>query len=83
MIVRPDDLSPEDRAADVASDTMAEKRDHWISEAHTAWRENAELRVALANLLPYAIPTIGLPRESWPTDSVILVAERLLARSRQ
>ena len=63
-------------------DTLAETRDRWISECQNCWQENAELRLALANLLPYAIPTIGLPRESWPTDSVILRAEALLARKK-
>lgn len=52
------------------------------AEMQKVWQENAELRRALANLLCYAIPTIGLPRESWPTDSVILRAEELLARTK-
>jgi uncharacterized protein (DUF2342 family) len=38
----------------------------------------AALAQALADVLPYAIATIGLPREAWPTDSVILAAERLI-----
>lgn len=35
---------------------------------------------ALDDLLPYAKPTIGRLRESWPSDSVILQAERVIAK---
>lgn len=34
---------------------------------------------ALQDVLPYAIAAIGLPRNAWPTDSVILKAERAIA----
>lgn len=34
---------------------------------------------ALQDVLPYAIAAIGRPREAWPTDSVILKAERAMA----
>lgn len=61
-------------------ETAAEVRDKFAAEAHAAWQENAELRLAIANLLPYAMAAISLPRESWPTDSVILRAEALLSR---
>lgn len=64
------------------NETPAQVRDRMAAEMQKVWQENAELRRALANLLCYAIPTIGLPRESWPTDSVILRAEELLARTK-
>lgn len=37
-----------------------------------------ELEKALADLLPYATACVGIPRSSWPADSVILRAEMLL-----
>ena len=37
-----------------------------------------QARKVVEDLLPYATACVGLPRESWPGDSVILAAERWL-----
>lgn len=34
---------------------------------------------AINDLLPYAVAAIGLPRQAWPQDSVILQAEAFVA----
>ena len=39
----------------------------------------AEVEGALRDVLPYAQAVIGLPRNIWPSDSVILKAEAALA----
>ena len=39
----------------------------------------AEAREIMLDLVPYAQTAIGLPRSSWPYDSVILRAERALS----
>ena len=41
--------------------------------------ELAEVEAALRDVLPYAQAVIGLPRNIWPSDSVILKAEAALA----
>lgn len=52
-----------------------------------AWADAAlisaapELLDALVGLLPYATAAIGLPRDRWPHDSVILRAERVIAKA--
>lgn len=48
----------------------------------TALREAApELLAALVDVLPYAIAAIGLTRDRWPADSVILRAEAVIAKA--
>ena len=41
----------------------------------------SELLAALIDVLPYAEAAIGLPRDRWPHDSVILRAEAAIARA--
>lgn len=49
-----------------------------IAEIDRLRAEVGDLKGAMRDLIPYAQATIGLPRQSWPTDSVILRAERLI-----
>lgn len=40
--------------------------------------QRKEAMEVVRDLLPYACASIGLPRESWPSDSVILRAEKFI-----
>ena len=54
------------------------KADQWCDAMENANRDRktiAALVAALEDVLPYAKASIGLPRECWPADSVILQAE--------
>ena len=42
-----------------------------------------EVTVIIADLLPYATAAVGLPRASWPADSVLLRAEAFLAANKK
>lgn len=59
-----------------------------LAERERSRRELTELSLtaldlaeALKDVLPYAQASIGLPRQSWPADSVILKAEAALAKA--
>ncbi len=49
-------------------------------ELVSRWNCHADLLKAVQDLMPYAQAAIGLPRESWSWDNVILQAERAIAR---
>jgi len=51
---------------------------HYMDMCEEYSQRVADLESALADLLPYATACVGLPRESWPVDSAILRAEKLL-----
>jgi len=62
--------------------SMAKTRAAIIAAAQKGINDSqADLLEVLKDVLPYANASIGLPRASWPGDSVILKAEALIAKA--
>ena len=66
---------------DAIADAIMAERERCRRELTELSLTALDLADALKDVLPYAEASIGLPRQNWPADSVILKAERALAKA--
>lgn len=66
---------------DAIADAIMAERERCRRELTELSLKALDLADALKDVLPYAEASIGLPRQSWPTDSAILKAYAALAKA--